>query len=219
MYGFYDEVMRKFGNTEVWLKATALFDYLPLAAVVTDSKTLALHAGLSPHLENIDHLSSLNRVMEPGYDGTMCDLLWSDPDESTQGWSVSPRGAGYVFGGDVVEKFNHQNDLNLIARSHQLVMKGFSELFEGTLTTVWSAPNYTGRCGNLASILRLEENESREYVVFGAFIRDNHEASTPHQESNKESGELSHSPHGHHQHSHSAGGSAAGQHEYPDYFL
>jgi len=32
----------------------------------------------------------------------MCDLLWSDPDE-IEGWGLSPRGAGYLFGWDVVE--------------------------------------------------------------------------------------------------------------------
>jgi len=35
----------------------------------------------------------------------MCDLLWSDPDE-IEGWGLSPRGAGYLFGGDVVESVN-----------------------------------------------------------------------------------------------------------------
>ena len=37
---------------------------------------------------------------------------------------LSPRGAGYQFGGDVVEKFNQMNGLRLIARAHQLVMEG-----------------------------------------------------------------------------------------------
>lgn len=36
----------------------------------------------------------------------MCDLLWSDP-EDTPGWNVSPRGAGFLFGADTVQKFNH----------------------------------------------------------------------------------------------------------------
>ena len=31
----------------------------------------------------------------------MCDLLWSDP-EDIDGWGVSPRGAGYLFGSEVV---------------------------------------------------------------------------------------------------------------------
>jgi diadenosine tetraphosphatase ApaH/serine/threonine PP2A family protein phosphatase len=32
----------------------------------------------------------------------MCDLLWSDPDD-IESWGLSPRGAGYLFGGDVVQ--------------------------------------------------------------------------------------------------------------------
>ena len=34
----------------------------------------------------------------------MCDLLWSDPDDddnSRSGFGPSPRGAGYVWGGDI----------------------------------------------------------------------------------------------------------------------
>ena len=41
------------------------------------------------------------------------------------GWSVSPRGAGYLFGGDIVEQFNRDNNLDLICRAHQLVMEGY----------------------------------------------------------------------------------------------
>ena len=54
----------------------------------------------------------------------MCDLLWSDPDERV-GFAISPRGAGYVFGNDVVEQFNRINKTELIARAHQLVMEGY----------------------------------------------------------------------------------------------
>ncbi len=28
----------------------------------------------------------------------MCDMVWSDPEEMDEGWLVSPRGAGYLFG-------------------------------------------------------------------------------------------------------------------------
>jgi serine/threonine-protein phosphatase 4 catalytic subunit len=38
---------------------------------------------------------------------------------------MSPRGAGFLFGSDVVHKFNHDNDIELIARAHQLVMEGY----------------------------------------------------------------------------------------------
>ena len=55
----------------------------------------------------------------------MCDLLWSDPDAEIKGFDVSLRGAGYLFGADTVAQFNRKNDIELIARAHQLVMEGY----------------------------------------------------------------------------------------------
>ena len=57
-----------------------------------------------------------------GAQGPMCDLLWSDPDDRG-GWGISPRGAGYTFGQDISENFNHTNQVTLISRAHQLVME------------------------------------------------------------------------------------------------
>lgn len=34
----------------------------------------------------------------------------------SQGWGVSPRGAGYLFGSDVVAQFNAANDIDMICR-------------------------------------------------------------------------------------------------------
>lgn len=63
----------------------------------------------------------------------------------TQGWGVSPRGAGYLFGSDVVAQFNAANDIDMICRAHQLVMEGYKWHFNETVLTVWSAPNYCYR--------------------------------------------------------------------------
>jgi serine/threonine-protein phosphatase 2A catalytic subunit len=57
----------------------------------------------------------------------MCDLLWSDPDDRC-GWGINPRGAGYTFGQDIAEQFNHNNNLKMIARAHQLMMDVFNSL-------------------------------------------------------------------------------------------
>ena len=61
------------------------------------------------------------------WQGPMCDLLWSDPDDRG-GWGISPRGAGYTFGQDISETFNHSNGLTLISRAHQLVMEVWTSL-------------------------------------------------------------------------------------------
>lgn len=132
----------------------------------------------------------LDRKQEVPHDGAMCDLLWSDPDDIS-GWGLSPRGAGFLFGGDITQKFVQHNDLDLIARAHQLVMEGYKIVHDGALVTVWSAPNYcyrcvqtskltrpvhvlifasdsSARCGNVASILQLDEHLEQEYKVFEA---------------------------------------------------
>jgi serine/threonine-protein phosphatase 4 catalytic subunit len=65
--------------------------------------------------------------------------------DTQQGWGVSPRGAGYLFGSDVVQHFNTSNDIEMICRAHQLVMEGYKWHFNETVLTVWSAPNYCYR--------------------------------------------------------------------------
>lgn len=209
VYGFYDECVRKYGSPRVWRSFTSTFDHLPLVAVV-ESKIFAQHGGLSPNIDTIEQVRQLNRLVEVPHEGPMCDLLWSDP-EDCQGWGLSPRGAGYLFGGDVVANFNHVNGIQFIARAHQLVMEGYKWMFsednkgkdknikepaegpsgpaedytsEGPsdgrtirrtrkvnntgLVTVWSAPNYCYRCGNIASILEVDEKLNQIFTTFDA---------------------------------------------------
>ena len=121
VYGFYDECLRKYGSADVWKLFTDLFDYFPVTAVV-ENQIFALHGGLSPSIDTLDSVRKLDRVQEVPHEGAMCDLLWSDPDDRL-GWGISPRGAGYTFGPDISEQFNHTNGLKLVARAHQLVLE------------------------------------------------------------------------------------------------
>eukprot|EP01059_Diplonema_ambulator_P035017 TRINITY_DN812_c0_g1_i5.p2 TRINITY_DN812_c0_g1~~TRINITY_DN812_c0_g1_i5.p2 ORF type:complete len:308 (+),score=64.33 TRINITY_DN812_c0_g1_i5:116-1039(+) len=166
VYGFYDECLRKYGSVNVWRYCTDVFDFLALSALV-EGKVLTVHGGLSPSINSLDQIRTIDRKQEVPHDGAMCDLLWSDP-EDIDGWGLSPRGAGYLFGGDVVHQFNTSNKIELITRSHQLVMEGYKSMFNDTLVTVWSAPNYCYRCGNVASILELDEHLQRNYKIFEA---------------------------------------------------
>jgi len=170
VYGFYDECLRKYGSVNVWRYCCEIFDYLSLSAII-DEKIFCVHGGLSPAINTLDQIRSIDRKQEVPHDGAMCDLLWSDPDD-IDSWGLSPRGAGYLFGADIVSTFIHANDLTLIARAHQLVMEGYKPMFKDTLVTVWSAPNYCYRCGNVAAILEFDENLGRNYKIFDAAPQD-----------------------------------------------
>eukprot|EP01017_Pseudomicrothorax_dubius_P046338 TRINITY_DN8146_c0_g1_i2.p1 TRINITY_DN8146_c0_g1~~TRINITY_DN8146_c0_g1_i2.p1 ORF type:complete len:247 (+),score=69.17 TRINITY_DN8146_c0_g1_i2:289-1029(+) len=171
VYGFYDECLRKYGSLNVWRYCTEIFDYLSLAAIIED-KILCVHGGLSPSITTLDDIRMIDRKQEVPHEGAMCDLMWSDPEE-IEGWGHSPRGAGYLFGGDIVESFNRTNNVEMIARAHQLVMEGYKVMFKEQLVTVWSAPNYCYRCGNVAAILELDENLTKFYKIFEAAPQEN----------------------------------------------
>ncbi|XP_951856.1 serine/threonine protein phosphatase pp2a catalytic subunit, putative [Theileria annulata] len=156
VYGFYDECLRKYGNSYIWKCFTDLFDFLPLAALI-ENKIFCPHAGLSPSIDSLDHIRKLDRIQEIPHEGAMCDLLWSDPEERT-GWGLSPRGAGFTFGYDITKAFNQNNGLDLIARAHQLTMEGYQWSQDKNVVTIFSAPNYCYRCGNQGAILEIDEN-------------------------------------------------------------
>ena len=99
----------------------------------------------------------------------------------------------FLFLQDISEQFNHSNNLKLIARAHQLVMEGYNwshvrSFFslmpalifcfggvsnlkivdclsqEQKVVTIFSAPNYCYRCGNMASILEVDDCKAHTFI-------------------------------------------------------
>lgn len=171
VYGFYEECQQKYGNASVWKACCQVFDFLVLAAIV-DGTVLCVHGGLSPEIRTIDQIRVVARAQEIPHEGAFCDLVWSDP-EDIDTWAVSPRGAGWLFGDKVATEFNHVNGLKTIARAHQLVNEGYKFHFpEKSVVTVWSAPNYCYRCGNVASIMTVDKSLETKFSIFSAVPDD-----------------------------------------------
>ncbi|KAK4169991.1 Metallo-dependent phosphatase-like protein [Cladorrhinum sp. PSN259] len=166
-YGFYTECVRKYNSANIWHHFTDLFDYLTLSVVI-DNRIFCVHGGLSPSIHSIDQIKVIDRYREIPHEGPMADLVWSDPDPERDEFSLSPRGAGYTFGAQVVKKFLGVNKMEHILRAHQLCQEGYQTLFDDQLSTVWSAPNYCYRCGNMASVLEVDTDGSRFFNIFAA---------------------------------------------------
>lgn len=76
--------------------------------------------GLSPDLQSMEQIRRVMRPTDVPDQGLLCDLLWSDPDKDVMGWGENDRGVSFTFGSEVVAKFLHKHDLDLICRAHQV---------------------------------------------------------------------------------------------------
>lgn len=164
-YGFQSECVHIFGlfdGLRVWKKINEVFDYFPLAAILKD-EYFCVHGGLSENLvvvEQLEHILLPYKLKE----GSKCvgnQILWSDPDSSKRvsNFKMNPK-RGPVFGSDAVQEFFSCNmGLKKIIRAHQTAMDGFWTLFDQSVITVFSAPDYRGCCKNLAAIMVLRTDD------------------------------------------------------------
>ncbi|KAI3897121.1 hypothetical protein MKX03_025983 [Papaver bracteatum] len=156
IYGFYDECKRRY-SVRLWKVFTDCFNCLPVAAIVGE-KIICMHGGLSPKLHSLDDIRKLSRPADVPDHGLLCDLLWADPDKSTEGWAANDRGVSFTFGAEQVTEFLQKHDLDLICRAHQVVEDGYEFFAKRQLVTIFSAPNYCGEFDNAGAMMSVDES-------------------------------------------------------------
>ncbi|GJX11195.1 serine/threonine-protein phosphatase PP1 isoform X1 [Tanacetum coccineum] len=155
IYGFYDECKRIY-NLRVWKTFIDCFNCLPVAALV-DDKIFCVHGGLSPELENLRQIEVIERPFSIPDDGILCDLLWSNPNRTIKGWSISTCDNSCTFGADKVVEFLEKYYLDLICRGHEVVEDGYECFSKINLVTIFLAPNYRGELDNAGAVLCVDE--------------------------------------------------------------
>ncbi len=163
IYGFYDECKKRF-SIKLWKTFTDCFNCLPVAAIL-DDKIICMHGGLGPDLDKIDKIRNIIRPTDVPERGLLCDLLWSDPDQSSNGFGNNERGVSVVFNGKIVQDFLKNNDLDLICRAHQVVEEGYEFFADRKLVTVFSAPNYCGEFDNAGAMMSVDENLNCSFQI------------------------------------------------------
>nr|CDQ00188.1 Bm10870, isoform m [Brugia malayi] len=162
VYGFYEEVNRRYRSVRLWEDT---FNYLPYAACIA-GKILCMHGGLSPKLNDFDSLRNIKRPSDPQPTSMELDILWSDPDERVQGWQPNSRGISFVFGVDVLTDVCEKLNIDLVARAHQVVQDGYEFFGNRRLVTIFSAPHYCGEFDNAAAAMNVAEDLSCSFHVF-----------------------------------------------------
>ncbi|KAH0790329.1 Ser/Thr protein phosphatase [Histomonas meleagridis] len=157
LYGFSSECTDR-ANETVYKEFCQLFDTFPIAAVISN-KIFCVHGGLSPELESINQIKTIQRPTPIPENGLLTDLLWSDPDSNTENWAPSERGFTSVWGLSQAKRFMKNNKFNVLIRAHQMNMQGIDFPFspDKSVITVFSAPMYAGEYTNKGAFLKINE--------------------------------------------------------------
>lgn len=191
-YGFANEVKVKYEDKLMELFSET-FRYLPLAHVL-ENQVFVSHAGVPGPEERLweewmqkapdeaagvlkrdkqitlAEIEATNRVCEPNPMDfpLVIDFLWSDP-KGANGYGPSTRvPMVYTFGPDVAQRFLQANNLKYMLRSHETKSAGYQETIPNVVT-VFSAPNYIDRAGNMAAVAVLTNqggNLDKQFVQF-----------------------------------------------------
>lgn len=154
IYGFYDECKRRY-SVKLWKLFIECFNCLPVAAII-DEKIFCCHGGLSPELQSMTQIKTIQRPCDVPDHGLLCDLLWADPSPTVLSWGDNERGVSWVFGVEIVKAFCKKFGIDLIVRGHQVVEDGYEFFANRQLVTIFSAPNYCGEFDNAAALMSVD---------------------------------------------------------------
>ena len=154
-YGFFEEVMVKYGQVSLYQRIGELFCHLPLCAVL-DKEAFIVHAGVPSEANaTIYHIGAVARsnitstvaakwaasrapgaaTARPRSLQLVEDLLWSDPVDPADEPGAEEmcernmmRGAGCRFGPALVQRWLKKMGLFTLVRSHECVEDGWRVL-------------------------------------------------------------------------------------------
>ncbi|EKD01483.1 phosphoprotein phosphatase [Trichosporon asahii var. asahii CBS 8904] len=190
VYGFEGECKAKHGEMTYQLFAD-VFTALPLATLVTASQPpkslksegsqpailhdghkryFVVHGGppVSKDGVKLEEVKAIDRYgRQPGQEGLMCELLWTDPQEMP-GRGPSKRGVGLGFGPDVTRRWCELNEVTAVIRSHEVRQDGYAIEHDGLCITTFSCPNYCDSTGNQAAYVKMQDDGTLSYHQFSA---------------------------------------------------
>ncbi len=139
-HDYREHLLSRYGlrGHEVYRASYELFQVLPALAIV-ENELLLVHGG--PPVEVLDAKSFEELIGVRGKSWRppiLEQLLWNDPDEYTETYTFSPRGAGYLWGYRVTVKALELAGVRMIVRGHEPAFEGFKVNHGGRVLTLFS---------------------------------------------------------------------------------
>ncbi len=152
IYGFLYEFSQKFQDTTKFYNILALYELLPLCAVINDS-VLCVHGGIPEDVQFLKKIQGLKPLIIE--ESTLKDLeqsifqvMWNDPQSEIDDFEDSFRGPDVkLFGEKAFERFMKENKLKYIVRAHECFPEGYRWFFHKKLLSIFSSENYRGDFG------------------------------------------------------------------------
>lgn len=148
-YAVYLEKRFKQRGDQLYENTLRLFNEIPIAAI-KENHFIALHGG--PPLKVLES-SSIREVFHADtteeYNKILEEVLWSDPVDFEYEYTISPRGAGVLYGPVITNRVLSLINGKFLIRGHEAV-DGFKTNHRGRVITVFTSPLVYGfRCGGL----------------------------------------------------------------------
>jgi protein phosphatase len=160
------QLQARFGQTwtQAYKKLFALHQHLYNASAVQD-RYLMIHGGLPEQARTFDDLAFAH--LKHPKQSLLEDMLWSDPDETVDRTSPSPRGAGKLFGKKITDEILDRFRLKVLIRGHEPCQEGFKTNHEGRVLTLFSrkGPPYFNEHGAYLDLDLSERIENAEQLV------------------------------------------------------
>jgi hypothetical protein len=141
-YDLSRQFYRKYGadaGEKLLAELHKLFDRL-YTSVIIDNRAILVHGGVPCNSKSIDDLAWAQKNHPKSRD--LEEFLWNDPEDYIEGTTISPRGAGRLFGSKVTDRLIGLFGVKVIIRGHECCEEGFKFSHNGRVLTLFSTNTY-----------------------------------------------------------------------------
>ncbi|EAY02726.1 Ser/Thr protein phosphatase, putative [Trichomonas vaginalis G3] len=160
--GFKDECDKK---QAPYKGIISVFDCLPLSAIISN-KIFVVHGGISPHLNSLSQIETIQRPIIFDTDHPVNDMLWSDPNTNIEHYGMSERGPFSIYGQAAALQFLKRFNFELLVRAHEVTANGFAFPFGVDVPVVTLYSSTDSHNGNRGAVMLISERLRYTFDVF-----------------------------------------------------